>query len=282
MTLFDAIAFFIVIALLIGVGIFQSRRVRTESSYLFAGRKTKWAALTATLVMTEFNSATLISFASLGYAAGLWALTLPFIFLFGLLFYAASVAKKWKAFDGFSVAGFFTQRYGRDVGSCASILLLIAMLGFSAAYIKSLTLLFLPLSPSLNPWVLSLALCLLVLVMTLRGGLLAIIRTDVLSLIFMLLFFPLTALFLWKSSSLPPLSFPGHFFRRGNPSFALCLLPYGAYDVHLHPGPVVWTKDLCGRKRQGRLPLRDRRGLPHLPPLRFGHCSDGLFPLPRF
>ncbi|MBS0603555.1 MAG: sodium:solute symporter [Verrucomicrobia bacterium] len=207
----DCITFALVIALLIGAGIFKSRRIRTESSYLFAERKTKWAALTATLVMTEFNSATLISFASLGYAAGFWALTLPFIFLFGLLFYAMAVAKKWKAFDGLSVAGFFTSRYGRAIGGSASILLLIAMLGFSAAYIKSLTLLFLPLLPSASPWLLSLALCSLVLLMTLRGGLIAIIRTDALSLVFMLIFFPLVAYFMWQSPSLPPLAYPETF-----------------------------------------------------------------------
>lgn len=211
MNLIDTIAFLSILALLMGVGIFQSKRVKTEASYLFAERKTKWAALTATLVMTEFNSATLISFASLGYAAGLWALSLPFIFLFGLLFYAATVAKKWKAFDGLSVAGFFSQRYGKDIGSCASLLLLIAMLGFSAAYIKSLTLLFLPLTPTLSPWMLSLALSVLILIMTLRGGLIAIIRTDFLSMILMLLFFPLTAVFMASSSELPPLHFPASF-----------------------------------------------------------------------
>src|SRR3989338_9316316 len=94
--------------------------------------------------MTEFNSATLISFSSLGYIAGFWALVLPFIFLFGLIFYALTVAEKWKAFDGLSVAGFFSKRYGKNMGTYASILLLLAMLGFSAAYIKSLILLFHP------------------------------------------------------------------------------------------------------------------------------------------
>jgi Na+/proline symporter len=205
MAFLDLFIFISVISLLIGAGIYRSKQIQSESSYLFAERKTKWAALTATLVMTEFNSATLISFSSIGYAAGYWALLLPFIFLFGLLFYAMTVAKKWKAFDGLSVAGFFSKRYGQDVGSFASILLLIAMLGFSAAYIKSLTLLFQPLFPHLSTWIVSCCLFVLVLMMGLRGGLVAIIRTDVLSLILIALFFPLLALFMWKSSALPPL-----------------------------------------------------------------------------
>ncbi|MGC1878973.1 MAG: hypothetical protein WA347_05160 [Rhabdochlamydiaceae bacterium] len=207
----DFITFSIVITLLIGAGLYQSKRIKSESGYLFAGRKTRAAALTATLVMTEFNSATLISFSSLGYAAGFWALMLPFIFLIGLLFYAAMVAKKWKGFDGLSVAGFFSSRYGCDIGSYASILLLIAMLGFSAAYIKSLTLIFQPLLPSMSPWMISGCLFVLVLAMSLRGGLIAIIRTDILSAIFTILFFPLVAFFMWKSSSLPPISYPVSF-----------------------------------------------------------------------
>src|SRR5271169_1429898 len=99
MSMIDLLSFCFILALLIGTGVYQSKSINSESSYLFAQRKTKWGALTATLVMTEFNSATLISFSSLGYVAGFWALILPFIFLCGLLFYALVVAKKWKAFE---------------------------------------------------------------------------------------------------------------------------------------------------------------------------------------
>ncbi|NGX53314.1 MAG: putative symporter YidK [Chlamydiae bacterium] len=202
----DFILFSTLILLLVGVGVYKSKRIQSESAYLFADRKTKFIALTATLVMTEFNSATLISFSSLGYGAGFWALTLPFIFLFGLLFYAVTVAKKWKEFDGHSVAGFFTKRYGRDIGLFASTLLLLAMVGFSAAYIKSLILLFQPLVPTVSPWMLSLLLLAIIFAMSLRGGLIAIIRTDMVSMVLMLLFFPLVAFFMWKSSALPEIS----------------------------------------------------------------------------
>lgn len=199
MNILDISTFSVVIALLIGVGIYKSKLIQSESAYLFADRKTKWAALTATLVMTEFNSATLISFSSLGYAAGFWALLLPFIFLIGLLFYAFTVAEKWKLFNGLSVAEFFSQRYNSKIGIYASILLLFSMVGFSAAYIKSLILLFQPLFPMISPWLLSLCLLSIVFIMSIRGGLFSIIRTDILSLILILIFFPLIAYFMWKA-----------------------------------------------------------------------------------
>lgn len=193
-----------IVFLLMGIGCFKSRSIHSESSYLFAERKTGWAALTATLVMTEFNSATLISFASLGYVTGLWALSLPFVFLIGLLFYAVTVAEKWKEYNGASVAAFFSKQYGNNIGRLTSMLLLISMMGFSGAYIKSLTLLFQPLFPEMSPWLLSGILFLVVLAMNLRGGLVAIIRTDLISFLLVIAFFPILALFMWKSSGLPP------------------------------------------------------------------------------
>lgn len=179
-----------------------SKVSRTESSYLIADRSTGLIALIATLVMTELNTATLISFAALGYAAGLWGLILPFIFLIGLLFYAFTVAKKWKAFNGLSVAAFFSQRYGLDVGRFASLTLLTSMAGFSATYIKSLVLLFNPFFPHLSEWTISGLLVILPLLMTLRGGLISVIYTDIFSFVVTIVFFPLMAFFSWQSHSL--------------------------------------------------------------------------------
>lgn len=188
--LIAVLSFFLLIGLL--------TRYKNESAYLFADRKTGFFSLTATLVMTEFNTATLISFASLGYLAGMWALVMPFIFLIGLLFYALTVAKKWKAFDGLSVAAFFTQRYGRDFGKIVSAALLLAMAGFSATYVKSLVILFTPLFPGMPEWFLSGIFVATILLLTLRGGLRAIIYTDLASFLATLIFFPIMSFYVWK------------------------------------------------------------------------------------
>ena len=175
----------------------NSRRVKSQDEYLLAGRHTKLLPLVATLVMTEFNTGTLISFSSLGYLAGYWALAMPFIFLIGLLFYTLTVAKKWKQFNGVSVAHFFALRYGRKLELLVAVVLFLAMLGFSAAYIKSLTLLMLPLIPIAAP-LLSAGLVSIVLFLTLRGGLSSIIALDLLSFVFVIIFFPLLVYFSFK------------------------------------------------------------------------------------
>jgi Na+/proline symporter len=176
-----------------------SKVSQTESSYLLADRRTGLFALIATLVMTELNTATLISFAASGHAAGFWGLILPSIFLIGLLFYAFTVAKKWKAFNGLSVAAFFSQRYGKDVGRFASLTLLTSMAGFSATYIKSLVILFSPFFPHLSEWTISSLLVIIPLIMTFRGGLVSVIYTDIFSFVVTFIFFPLMAFFSWQS-----------------------------------------------------------------------------------
>ena len=223
----DIILFVIVILALVFVGL--SKRVTSNSAYLFADRKTSFLALTATLVMTEFNTGTLIAFSSMGYLAGLWALSLPFVFLVGLLFYALVVAKKWKEYDGTSVAGFFTKRYGKGIGRLAVILLTVAMIGFSAVYVKSLTLLFLPLFPQ-NPWLVSSLLIAIIFAMSIRGGLVAIIRTDVVSFFLALLFFPTIAILMAQKGL--PTDFTPHILP---PSFVLSLIMLTTFTYILAP-----------------------------------------------
>jgi solute:Na+ symporter, SSS family len=215
-------------------------RFKNEASYLVAERKTGFFALTSTLVMTELNTATLLSFASIGYLSGLWGLIMPFIFLIGLIFYALTVAKKWKAFNALSVAAFFSKRYGRDLGRFVSATLLVAMSCFSATYIKSLVVLFQPLFPFLSQWQLSAALVVLILLIAVRGGLIAIIQTDVISFLITVLFFPLMACFAWKahSSSLSEVTWSGVVesgSKAVTPTFVLSLIVLTMFTYILAP-----------------------------------------------
>ncbi|MCP4924205.1 MAG: hypothetical protein GY915_09330 [bacterium] len=185
------------ISSILSVGFYASRNVKTESSYLLANRNTGLFALVATLVMTEVNTATLIAFSGMGYAVGWWALCLPFVFLIALLWYGFTVANKWKSFNGLSVTHFFTQRYGRDIGILSGCILFAAMAVFSATYVKSMALLFSFLLPGLSLLYLTTILVFLVLIMSLRGGLVSIIRTDVISFIVVAFFMPLLLYYCW-------------------------------------------------------------------------------------
>ena len=164
----------------VGLMLIVARRAATRpEEYLVANRSLGLFPLVATLVMTEFNTSTLLAFSATGYQAGPMAISLPLVFLVGLTFYTITVAKAWKRFDRLSVAELFAVRYSPALGRLASTLLIVAMIGFSATYLKSLTLLIAPWSGPMNPWIASGILAGVTLLVVLRGGLAAVVRTDV-------------------------------------------------------------------------------------------------------
>ncbi|MCZ8206367.1 hypothetical protein [Gemmatimonas sp.] len=188
-TTFDLVAFVLLVATLAVVG---WRRASSPSDFTVASRDLGRFPLVATLVMTEFNTSTLMAFAAAGYAAGPVALMLPGVFLVGLGFYTLTVARAWKRFDRLSVAELFTERYSPAVGRTASALLLLAMTGFTATYVKSLALLFVPFIPGVVPMpVLALLLTLVVLGAVLPGGLRSVVRADVVGFAVTLVLLPL-------------------------------------------------------------------------------------------
>jgi Na+/proline symporter len=195
----DLLGFATVFALLVWTG---SRRARGENEFLVADRSLGLFPLVATLVMTEFNTSTLMAFSAAGYRAGPMALALPFVFLVGLTFYTVTVAKAWKRFDRLSVAELFSVRYSTALGRLVSIMLLLAMTGFSATYVKSLTLLAQPLLPHAPFGVLSAALTATVLMVVLPGGLVSVVRSDVVSFLITLVILPVL-LIVGAASSAP-------------------------------------------------------------------------------
>jgi Na+/proline symporter len=184
----DLVGFALVFLLLVGVGV---RRRATAQDFVVASRDLTLFPLVATLVMTEFNTSTLLAFAAAGYAAGPMAVMLPAVFLIGLAFYTLAVARAWKRFDRLSVAELFTQRYSPALGRTASLLLLLAMVGFSATYVKSMTLLFQPFVPQVPPAALAALLTAVVLAAMLPGGLTSVVRADIAGFVAAAALFPL-------------------------------------------------------------------------------------------
>lgn len=209
MPIFDFLGFITVIVIFALSGLWRASRVKTSIAYLLADRHTGLFALIATLVMTELNTSTLISFSSAGFFAGDWAIMLPMVFLIGLSFYAITVAKKYREQNALSIAEIFHKKYGPSYARAVSICLICAMIGFSSTYVRSLTIFFMPLW-HLNSWILSTILVGAVVGFTLRGGLISIIRSDIMSFLLVLIFLPL--IFYWtynfnESVPVSPLAF---------------------------------------------------------------------------
>ena len=202
----DFAVFIVYLLLLFLFTNYGSKSIQDEKSYLLANRNITFFPLLATLVMTEFNTSTLIGFSSVGGLVGLWGILLPSVFLFGLLFYTFVAAKKWKEFNGISTSGFFSLKYGKTFGRFSSILLLLAMSGFSATYVKSMTIIFGSVFPNFHPNWISAFLVFLIFLLTIRGGLVSIIRADLFGLVSIFLFIPLTLYFAYSVSSIQTIS----------------------------------------------------------------------------
>jgi len=190
----DLIVFGMVVLLMLGLSFRGAERGET---FLFADRGVGFFPLVATLVMTEFNTATLLAFSAVGYLVGPRAVGLSAVFLIGLAWYTFAVARKWKQYDGASVAGWFSQRYGVGLGRFAAVKLLMAMLGFSAAYVKSLTLIINPLLGGMNAWVLSAVLCAVLAAVTSSGGLRSVVRLDIMGFVLTCLLLPILLVIGW-------------------------------------------------------------------------------------
>ncbi len=191
----DLLGFGAVLGALVWIG---RRTASSAQSYLIADRSIGLWPLVATLVMTEFNTSTLLAFSAAGYRAGPMAIALPLVFLVGLLFYTLTVARAWKRFDRLSVAELFSTRYSPAMGKLASALLLFAMTGFSATYVKSLTLIFTPLVPGLSAWALSAVLTAVVVAVVIRGGLMSVVQADQLGFVLTAILLPVLLVVGWR------------------------------------------------------------------------------------
>lgn len=197
MTWTDVVGF---AAFLVLLAVASWRRARSSQAFLVADRSLGLFALVATLVMTEFNTSTLLAFSAAGYRAGPMALALPLVFFIGLAFYTFTVARAWKRFDRLSVAELLTARYSRSLGRFASLMLIVAMNGFCATYVKSLALIFLPLLPPVPFAALTFALTAVVLLCVIPGGLTSVVRGDVVSFVATIVMLPtLLGIGLWTS-----------------------------------------------------------------------------------
>jgi Na+/proline symporter len=220
---------------LVLLGVAGARRAASAGEFLVASRSVGLFPLVATLVMTEFNTSTLLAFSAAGYRAGPMALALPLVFLIGLAFYTLTVARSWKRFNRLSVAELFAERYSPALGRFAAVMLLSAMTGFTATYVKSVALLFAPVAPQIPLPLLTAVLTAVILLVVLPGGLVSVVRSDVVSFAVTLVLFP--ALLIAGVSAARPLGGLGAAF----PSDQLVLNPAAQWTHPALPFRFVLT-----------------------------------------
>ncbi|MBK2027930.1 sodium:solute symporter [Allofrancisella guangzhouensis] len=203
------------------------------TDYFTAGKTVGFFALTATLVMTELNTSTLIGFSSLGYLYGFSAASLGLVFLLGLFFYAITVAKKWKNFDAISVTEFFQYRYNKSFGIFAAFCLWVAMLGFGANFIHSITVCLEIIFPTYPKALVTFVACNIMFVATISSGLRSIIQIDKISFVLCIILFVFLGIHFYSSHQ--PSTITNNLQHKLPLSFALSLAILTCFTYILSP-----------------------------------------------
>jgi SSS family transporter len=177
------IAFYLLVSVLIGL--YAARRVKTTADYAVAGRSLPLAVVIATTFATWFGSETVLGVSAKFVQGGLGAVVEDpvgasmCLILVGL-FFAYKLYQK----NLITIGDYYRQRYGRSVEIFCSIVIIVSYLGWVAAQITALGLVFNLLSQGALSTTTGMLLgTAIVLVYTLYGGMWSVAITDFVQMI---------------------------------------------------------------------------------------------------
>ncbi len=178
---------FVVLYLLVSVaiGLLAARRVHTTADYAVAGRSLPLAVVIATTFATWFGSETVLGVSARFVSGGLGAVVEdPFgasmcLVLVGL-FFAYKLYQK----NLITLGDYYRQRYGRRIEVICSLMIIFSYLGWVAAQITALGLVFSLLTQGAIPMAWGMVIgTTVVLVYTLYGGMWSVALTDFVQMI---------------------------------------------------------------------------------------------------
>jgi solute:Na+ symporter, SSS family len=218
----------------IAYGIWRSRHVKDSVGFLVAGRSLGLFVLVATIVMTEFNTATMVGYSSFGFTAGIYSHLILFSMFIGFVCYTFVVAKRWKRINATSIIELFDIRYGKNFRLLTTFMIVILLIFFSPAYLRAVGIIF---SESLG---ISLAATVLiisgvVLFFSVVGGLTAVAHTNTLSFVLTVVTLPVV----WYFARTRAIELGG--LEQVFPERYLTLNPAGMWDDPVMPFSMIFS-----------------------------------------
>ena len=195
MTLIAFVALYLIVS--VAIGLYAATRVKTTADYAVAGRSLPLAMIIATTFATWFGSETVLGIPSKFVEGGLQkTVEDPFGAAFCLIFVGMFFARKLYKMNLLTIGDFYRQRYGKGVEIFSATVILISYLGWVAAQITALGLVFHHLSGEAISTVQGMALgTAIVFVYTVFGGMWSVALTDFLQMIIIVIGLSLIAWF---------------------------------------------------------------------------------------
>jgi SSS family solute:Na+ symporter len=186
-TVFGFVILYLVVT--VAIGLYAATRVKNSSDYAVAGRSLPLYVVIATVFATWFGSETVLGVPATFVEEGLGGIIEdPFgasmcLVLVGLFF-----ARKLYRMNLLTIGDYYRQRYGRTVEIIVSICIVISYLGWVAAQITALGLVFNVLSQGLISTPMGMVIgASIVLLYTLFGGMWSVALTDFVQMIIIVL-----------------------------------------------------------------------------------------------
>ncbi len=172
-------------AISVGIGIYAARYVSDSSDFAVAGRALPMYVVTATVFATWFGSETVLGVPSVFLKEGLRGVVSdPFGSSLCLIFVGLFFAKKLYRMNLLTIGDYYRNRFGRKVEVLVTLCIVVSYLGWVAAQIKALGLVFNVVSGGyISPEVGMLIGASSILIYTLMGGMWSVAITDFLQMI---------------------------------------------------------------------------------------------------
>ncbi|HEY5509670.1 MAG TPA: sodium:solute symporter family protein [Prolixibacteraceae bacterium] len=240
---------FAYILLMIGIGIYSSRKIRNPGDYLVAGnRGTVWQ-ITGSLLATILGSSAILGSCDLAFTQGWAAAWLLLSAATGLLllFFVAPLIKRYGKYTLPQLIG---DQYGKEAKTIASLVIPVAWIGVIGAQIiggAKVMNSFFGWSYEASVW----GIGLLFIFYTAIGGQISVIKTDVTQSIIIIFGVMAVAVYLFygvpvKQSAVPRLTFP---FNAGFHPMDLFVL-FLTYSTTFLVGPDIYTRLFCASNEQ--------------------------------
>ena len=184
----------IYLAITVGIGVYASRRVKSEEDFILAGRHLPMFMATATVFATWFGSETILGASAEMVENGLLGVIEdPFgaalcLILVGLFFAKPLYRRRYNTF-----ADFYDQTFGRKAEFIASICLILSYFGWVAAQVVAMGLVLEQIAGvSLTTGIIIMTA--IVVIYTYRGGMWAISITDSIQMVIIIIGLVVTVL----------------------------------------------------------------------------------------